>query len=273
MTNLLRADLFRLWRDKAFWICIAAVLTCSAGLMMVWCRDDLSRGMAESLEYYYFRVVLVLGLFQSVFSSLFLHMEYSEGTIRNKLSVGHTRREIYLAHFLTVLIGSLCIVLAWAVGNCVGIPFVGTWQFSFAKLAFHVLLTAAFSAVFAAVITFIGMLNSGRSATVVIVVVYFALLMAAAQVYNALSEPEFVSGIRITVDEMQMVNQEPNPRYITGTVRAVYEFFYDLLPTGQAAQVQNIDVAHPVRALVCDAALTLAFTLGGLALFRRKDLK
>jgi len=28
-----------------------------------------------------------------------------------------------------------------------------------------------------------------------------------------------------------------------------------------------------VRALVCDAVLTLGFTLGGLALFERKDLK
>jgi len=277
MTNLLRADLSRLRRDKVFWVCLAALLAGSAGMMLQWCREarTLTAGMGfvEGLEYYYFRMVLVLGVFQAVFAGLFLNTEYAEATIRNKLSIGRTRREVYLAHFLTVLIASLLMVLAWAVGSCAGIPQLGLWQFGFGKLAVYLLVTAAFTAVFAAIFTFIGMLNTGRSAIAVSLLVWLALLMAAGQIYNALSEPEFVSGITMMVDGMQMVNSEPNPKYLTGTVRAVYEFFYDLLPTGQAAQVQSVGLAHLVRALVCDAVLTLGFTFGGLVLFEKKDLK
>lgn len=273
MTELLHANLFRLRRDRAFQLCIAAVLALSAGMMVVWGREHLARGFADGLEYYYFRVTIVLGLFQSVFGGLFLNTEYSEGTVRNKLSVGHTRREVYLAHFLTVLLASMLMLLAWAIGSCAGIPFVGTWRIGFGKLALYILLTAAFTTVFAALVTFIGVLCTGRAAMVAVVLVYFALLLAAGNVDNALSEPEFVEGILMTIDGVQVPNPEPNPRYLTETVRPVYEFILDLLPVGQAAQVQGMRAAHPLRMLICDVVETLALTLGGLALFRKKDLK
>lgn len=273
MTELLHANIFRLRRDRTFQLCIAAVLALSAGMMVIWGREHLARSFGDGLEYYYFRVTPFLGLFQSVFGGLFLNTEYSEGTVRNKLSVGHTRRDVYLAHFFTVLLASMLMLLAWAVGSCAGIPFVGTWRIGFGKLALYILLTVAFTTVFAALVTFIGVLCTGRAATVAAVLVYFALLLATIKVYNALSEPEFVSGISMTIDGMQMSQPEPNPNYLTGTVRAVYEFLMDLLPIGQAVQVQSLEQAHPVRALVCDAVETLALTLGGLALFRKKDLK
>lgn len=272
MNNLLRANFSRLKQDKVFWVCMAAMLAGSAGMMVGWCRADLALGNHEVLEYYYFRMVLPLGLIQSVFACLFLHVEYSEGTIRNKLAIGHTRAEIYLANFLAVLLGSLLMLLALAAGGLAGIPLVGVWRFGFGELALYLLIAAACSAVFAAVYTFIGMLMTGRSSTVVTVVVWIVLLFAAAMVYNALSEPEFHANILITAEGKELIG-EPNPKYLTGTVRVVYEFLYDLLPTGLAVQVQSTNVAHPVRALACDAALTAAFTLGGLALFRRKDLK
>ncbi len=273
MTDLLRANVFRLRRDRTFWVCIAAVLALSAGMMVVWGREHLARGLGDGLEYYYFQATMLLGLFQSVFGVLFLNTEYSDGTVRNKLSVGYTRREVYLAHFLTILLASILILLAWAIGGCAGIPFMGTWRISFWKLALYILLTAAFSTVFAALVTFIGVVCTGRAATVAAVLVYFALLMATMSVYSALAEPEFVGGILMTIDGMQEMNPEPNPNYLTGMERMVYEFLMDLSPIGQAEQVQSLEQAHPVRALICDAAETLALTLGGLALFRKKDLK
>ena len=38
-------------------------------------------------------------------------------------------------------------------------------------------------------------------------------------------------------------------------------------------QVQNLAVLSPLRALLCDLGVTAVFTLGGLVLFERKDLK
>ncbi len=275
MTNLLRANLCRLKRDKVFWLCVGVLLAGSAGMMLHWRREGLGVDMepVKGLEYYYFRLTIILGLFQSVFACLFLNTEYAEGTVRNKLSIGHTRREIYLANFLTVLAASLLMALAWAVGSCAGIPYWGLWRFGPRGLALHMLVVLAFTAVYAAMFTFIGMLDAGRSAIVVSLLAWFAVTMAASQLDNGLSEPEFISGISMTVDGIQMASPEPNPKYLTGAVRAVYEFLMDLLPIGQAVQVQRLELTHPARALACDAVLTLGFTLGGLALFRKKDLK
>lgn len=273
MRNLLRANFFRMRRDEMFWTCFGVVLACSAVFMFFWCREDLSLGLAVKLEEYYFNMVMALGLFDAVFAAMFLNAEYAEGTVRNKLAAGHTRRDIYLAHFLTVLAASLLIMAAWLAGGCVGIPMIGIWGFGLAGWAHHVLIAVGFTVSFAAIFTFLGLLLSGRHATVAVVLTYFALLLGAATVNNILSEPEFSSGIITTMDGIQMAGPEPNPRYVSGTLRTFLEVLQDFFPTGQAIQVQNLSVLSPLRALACDLGVTAAFTLGGLALFERKDLR
>lgn len=74
-------------------------------------------------------------------------------------------------------------------------------------------------------------------------------------------------------DGTQILNTEPNPYYISGLQRQIYEFVVDFLPTGQSSSLQNIKIDHPVRMLLSSAGITAAFTLGGLKLFERKDLK
>ena len=268
MRNLLHANLSRLRRDGTFWFMLVLIFACSAGTMLLW-----GRNVAESLDHYYFRLSAYMGLYFAIFAALFLNTEYSEGTIRNKLAVGRTRRDIYLAHFLTVLTASLFFAAAWLLGGCTGIPMLGPWRFGLGGLALHVLIAVGSTVAFAAIFTFLGLLLSGRPATVIVVLSWFALLLGASTIENILSEPEFSSGILMTVDGMQMINQEPNPRYVSGALRTFYEFLRDVIPAGQAIQVQNLAVLHPLRALLCDLGVTAAFTLGGLALFARKDLK
>lgn len=273
MSNLLRANFYRMRRDQMFWCCMGTVLICSAVFVFFWCREALLLGSEAALEQYYFNMVMSLGFFTAMFAAMFLNAEYSEGTIRNKLAVGRTRRDIYLAHFLTVLTASLFFVAAWLLGGCAGIPMIGPWGFGLEGLAFHVLIAVGSTIAFAAIFTFLGLLLSGRPATVIVVLSWFALLLGASTIENILSEPEFSGGVLMTMDGIQMINQEPNPRYVSGALRTFYEFLRDVIPAGQAIQVQNLAVLHPLRALLCDLGVTAAFTLGGLALFARKDLK
>ena len=242
MRNLLRANFFRMRRDEMFWTCFGVVLACSAVFMFFWCREDLSLGLAVKLEEYYFNMVMALGLFDAMFAAMFLNAEYTEGTIRNKLAAGHTRREVYLANFLTVLTASLFFTAAWLIGGCAGIPMLGPWGFGLGGLAFHVLIVVGSAVAFAAIFTFLGMLLSRRTATVTVVLSWFALLLVASMVENTLSEPEFVGGLLMTVDGMQTISMEPNPRYVSGAVRTFYEFLRDLIPAGQAIQVQNANL-------------------------------
>lgn len=273
MRNLLRANFSRLKRDGIFWSCMLTVLLCAAGFMVLWCLEDADKGLVRDLDTFYFRFSAAMGFFYAMFTCLFLSVEYGEGTIRNKLAVGHTRREVYLSHLLTVFAASLCIALAWLTGGLAGVPFLGFLTLGPAETALCLAVAVGFTAAFSAIYTFIGMLNDRRSATVITISVWLILLLASGLMENALYEPEFATNVMMTVDGMQMANPEPNPYYISGLQRTVYEFLTDFLPTGQSSSLQNIRLDHPARMLLSSAGITAAFTLGGLRLFERKDLK
>lgn len=277
MRNLLLANFSRLGRDRTFRMCAAMVLALSVVFMLGGCRvavrEASDYGTVTQLDGLYFQIVPAIGIFIAILSCLFLGMEYGEGTVRNKLTVGHARRDVYLANFLTVAAASLTLQLLWMAGACVGIPVLGIWTLRPDALALLFLLVAGTSVAMAAIFTCIEMLHTGRASSVVTVLSYFALLFAASAVYSVLSEPEFCAGMIITVDGVQTVEPEPNPRYVTGALRSFYEFVMDFLPTGQIARIQNLDMGHPLRMLLSSAFITVSVTLGGAKLFARKDLK
>ena len=47
-----------------------------------------------------FECLPLMGLISAIFTSLFIGSEYSDGTIRNKIIVGHSRIRIYLANLI-----------------------------------------------------------------------------------------------------------------------------------------------------------------------------
>lgn len=273
MTNLLRANFFRIGRDKMFWTCVLTTLGCSIGFMLLWCGESVERGALVELDVFYFRISAAMGFFYAMFTCLFLSVEYSEGTIRNKLAVGHTRREVYLSSLLSVFTASMCIALAWLVGGLSGVPFLGFLRLGPAGAALCVAVIVGYTAAFSAIYTLIGMLTDRRTATVITISAWLVLVLVSFFFENALHEPEFVTGLIMSVDGMEMANPKPNPYYISGTQRLIYEFVVDFLPTGQASSLQNIRLDHPVRMLLSSAFITVAATLTGLKLFKRKDLK
>lgn len=273
MRNLLCANFFRLKRNPAFWICTLATLLGSAGMMVLWCVEDAQKGFVRELDVFYFRMSVMVSLAYAVFACLFLNTEYGEGAIRNKLAVGHTRRDVYLANFLTVFAASLCMALAWLVGGCAGVPFLGFLTVPPAGLALCVAVIVGLTAAFSAIFTFLGMLNTRRSVMVVTLLIWLAMLLVASLMNNTLHEPEFVHNTIIAIDGVQMGDPEPNPYYISGLQRDIYDFIVDFLPSGQLGWLQNIALDHPVRMLLSSLFITVTTTLGGIFFFERKDLK
>ena len=102
MRKLLSVNFSRLWKDKIFWLCMGAMLIYSVVYMLNGSRQA-AISLSEynySIDKYYFHFALAIGAFCSLFSSMFLGTEYSDGTIRNKIIVGHTRTSIYLANLI-----------------------------------------------------------------------------------------------------------------------------------------------------------------------------
>lgn len=279
MRKLLSANFSRLWKDKIFWLCMGAMLIYSVVYMLNGSRQA-TIDLAEynySIDKYYFHFALVIGAFCALFSSMFLGTEYSDGTIRNKIVIGHTRINIYIADLITSFTATLLIMLVWLMGALVAIPALGVWEMGIPNLLAYLFIAVMFEAALSAIFTFICMQSTNKAMTVMIsILLFLGLLVFASMTDNALNEPEMTSGVQITANGMEMSEPAPNPNYVSGVTRTIYEWIVDFLPTGQGLQMWQLKIgnaARMVRMLVSSVAITVLTTLGGIFLFKSKDLK
>lgn len=91
---------------------------------------------------------------------------------------------------------------------------------------------------------------------------------------SALLEAEMTyDNITITMDGVQYGDLIPNPAYVGGTARKVMEFVYDMLPTGQAIQLNNMDFERCLRWPWLSAIVLAVSTVLGYLPFRKRDVK
>ena len=251
MNLLLKANFSRLWKDGAFWASLAVMA--GVGLFEVAVGVSARRqGISVPLENRYFVLALMPGIVLSAFCSLFVGGEYSGGTIRNKITVGHTRDAVYLASLCTCIAAGGLACLAYIVPMVVlGIP-------------------GSLCAVF----TLIAILNQNRAVTAIIcITLAYFLLFLGIYLNSRLTELEIIPA-REYIENGQILlrEAEKNPAYVSGLKRTVYQALY-CLPGCQAVQLvaeaENCPWSLPLISALC----AIGSTAAGLALFRRKDLK
>ncbi len=275
MNKLLSANFMRLKKDKVFWLCMGVMLIYAVVYMLNGCRQA-AFDMSEynySIDKYYFQFALSIGAFCALFGSMFFGTEYSDGTIRNKIIVGHTRTSIYIANLITAFTATLLMMSVWLIGALIAIPTLGVWEMSISHLILYLLIAVMFVSAFSAICTFVNMTSSNKAVTVAVSILLFLGLFAfSCWIDNALSQPKMTSGVIITANGMDMSEPSPNPHYVSGITREVYDFIIDFLPTGQGLKMQQLEITHPVRMLISSVIITLLTTLGGLSVFKRKNV-
>lgn len=275
MNKLFSANSLRLKKSKIFWGCLIVTIGFSVWAMCLGCNAARMYGRETTLDDYLFKIVPYLGLVLAPFAAVFLGVEYGEGTLRNKLIVGHTRENIYLANLATCACAALAMAaLDLTGGFAAGAPQVGLWQGGAGRLVSQILVYAGIAVSLAAFFTMIGMLSTRRASTMAISLFgYLLLLVMASYFYNALLEPEMASEMIVTQNGIEIGDPSPNPGYIGGTQRVLYQFMMILLPTGQAIQMANAEYGPALPQVALSLGMAAVFTAIGLALFRRKDIK
>lgn len=277
MIKLLSANFARLRRDKIFWVTLVGVFLISVATI---CSNAGSSevmeaaGLAPVLEDFYFTMAPYMGLVYAGFISLFLGTEYSDGTMRNKLVVGHTRAHVYLANFLVCLAACLLFMGAWLIGCVPGRFLIGPFAMGTGGFLTYLLIAAGFTAGFAALFTLVASMSVNRALTVVISLgIWMVLVVAASGLSDRLNVPEMTGGMTYINGEFVMVGPTPDPLYLRGWARTLCEGILDLLPTGPSLLMHDASVRRPVREIVFSCLFTAAVTLSGVLSFRRKDLK
>ena len=275
MRNLLSVGLFRMVRSKLFYILLALTALVMAYVYYNTYRVQLGPDFSQ-LDLYFFQFINANIVSAAVFCPLFLSSEYGDGALRNKLIVGRTRPQIYLAN-LTVncLYGTAACLAAVVTGLCVGVPLLGWFQNAGpGKIMLYVLLALATTWVCAALDTFLSMVVASRGVAITLcILLAFGLILLGQYLYLALSQEEVLTALFYTDTGEMAVSEQPNPAYLTGFARQVYQFFYELTPGGQAYQILGMSAQSPLRILGYSGLVFVLVTGLGLAIFQKKDVK
>ena len=275
MSKLLSANFLRLRHSRLFWA--GMILMFVFGLLPVLSLYNMHvrYGYDTVLDSTLFSYTILIGLVTAIFTSLFVGTDYSDGTIRNKLIVGHTRIAIYLANLVTTGVAALLFCLSCLVSTlALGLPLLGAPVAGLQTLCLMLFGSLLLALAFAAIYTMVGMVCSNKAAVAVICLVALMLLMIGSSwVVAMLTEPEFYENYTLTDGEMEVIENVRNPRYPTGVWRDVLEFLNDFLPTGQSMQYSQTQVAHPWLMALWSFLIALGATLAGALMFRRKDIQ
>lgn len=276
MSKLLSANFTRLKKDKVFWICFGFMVLIGIFIPVNKYMNMKKYNYIQTLDQGFFNYTLLIGVVLSVFCSLFLGTEYNDGTIRNKIVIGHTRTNIYLSNFITCIIADIFLCLAYLVPTlCLGTLLLGFFEADPKLILVFVFGAFVMSFAYAAIDILIAMLNQNKAIVAVLCILSAFLLLFAGVFINArLSSPESYPGYSYLINgEIIEEEEEPNPDYLRGTKRKVYEFFYDFLPGGQAIQFSAMLTEHPKRLILYSSIITILTTGCGLFFFQKKDLK
>lgn len=276
MRKLLRANFSRLFGNKVFLASLAIMFLAGAVLPLIHYIDNIRDGEMWTPDSTCFVFAVFVPILLSLVTAFFVGTEYSDGTIRNKVTVGHKRHCIYLSELVACTVAGILLCVAYLIPHtCLGLLLLGGFKSAIGELLIYTGLVFALVTAFAALLVLIAMLCRNKAYTTAgCILLVFALLFAGVRIASALNEPEYYSGYSYTENGVTTTEEaERNPNYLDGTKRQIYEFMRDFIPGGQALGLANMNAEVPALLAIYDAIILLAATAGGMLTFRRRDLK
>ena len=281
MSKLLRANFTRLWKNKLFRGCmIFMFLDAFHTVLMQYLSFKQYGGEMENYfsERFAFGQTVAVSIISAIFIGLFIGTEYSNGTMRNKLVIGHSRGAIYFANLAVCIAAALLLHVMYVATTLIGgfilfgnfITQTGTF---FSILAVSLIVVTAYAAMF---LPISALITSKSAGVATVIMTSFALMILAMVINGGLSAPDIYEAYTI-IDANGEEYSEPemkNPYYVSGIQRKIYEALYDIVPTCQAARIQLNDMPeNPAVVPLWSSAVIVVTTAAGAVLFRRKDLK
>lgn len=278
MRKLLSANFSRLWKSKIFWLLEIGTLLFSIVAYLLVGINVKNIGIhwiLKNANFYLFLVLLYVSILTAIFSSLFFGTDYSDGTLRNKLTVGHSRKDIYLSNWvLNAAITTTFIMTHYLVAVVIGIPIGGMTVISVIN---HLLLKFVFSLIIAltytSIFTMTTMLDSNKARCAIVnILTALLLIIVGFFIFSALEQPELKYQMIQQADGSYLMDEHvPNPRYVGGNMRIVYTILESIMPTAFALRIASDSISN--YPLIGCAILSVLLTIIGMVMFKKKDIK
>lgn len=260
MKNLLKSDFYRLFKSLSFYICtaVSVVLFGSAIFLLKMSFKLLaSQGMNEPFPYKdglsYGLTAFTDGSLQiilAVFIAIFVTAEFSHGTMKNAVSKGFSKLEIYMSKLIVMSCAAFIMLLvtisvSTLTGTMVTGSFCGYLKDYIGDLlnttGIELLLYIALSAVL------VMLANTVRNLGGVIAIAIVGVIMMEPKLFNLL---EFVAKSKIEFSKFSLI--------------------YNIM---SYAGITGIAVSDYIRSVVVGIAFLAVTAAFGIFMFKRSDIK
>ena len=166
MSRLFSANMMRLKKSRIFWLEELFMVGYTFFIYESARSTIATKGTIQIWNAYFFNLLLVSGIVMALFVSGFLNVEHSDGAIRNKLMVGHKRRDIYLVNFATCLLAGLIMCATYYLFSLIfGCLLIGRESLQIQGVGAGILYNILILVVYTAIFLFVEMVDRNKART------------------------------------------------------------------------------------------------------------
>ena len=248
MIKLLNVNFYRLKKSCTFWICLVIM-----GLLGVFLYFNNYTpncvGCTNQLGDVFFEYAVFNGFLIPIFVCIFVGSDYSNGTIRNKIISGQSKKNIYLSNLLTsIFVGSVYCLIYIICITITGIIFDNSFVITFSKFIYILLDTLLLNISFCSLFNFIAMLIDSKAIS--------SIFSLSFTLWSLLISND----IALKLSEA------------SGFKKIILQFVYDAVPLSQSMQLYNLTDNYLKLAIYMIITIIL-INLFGIILFKHKELK
>ncbi len=274
MSRLLNAGFKRLINNKLFWACLIILIIIGITGCISQYRNMLEYKIEIKHDTFLFSSASMIGIALAVLIPLFVGTDFSDGTIRNKIIVGHSRKSIYFSNLIVSVVSGFIITAVHIIFmTVVAVTMFGPFRLPTSAIIWHTIATIFLIVSYSSIFNMITLLSSNKTISVVIsLLLIFSLMMLSAVVLNRLNNEEFINTMSV-VDGKNIFEVIKNPSYLEGNARKIHQFIVDFIPAGQGFQITG-NIAPNIKILaVYSLVIALVLNCIGCFMFNKKDLK
>ena len=288
MYKLLNASFSRLRKNKIFLGLVILTIIIAAFMLISEYLDKVKYSSVFGISSNTTDILLtnfinIIGFFIAIFTSLFVGAEYSDGTIRNKIVAGHSRKNIYLSNLIvSIVVGLILEFIYLIIISIVAIPLLGSIQMTFSQFAFILLDMIMIIIVYSSIFNFIALICSNITISTVtsllLILIMFVTDMFLSPTANS---TEYIQKNKV-MDEQGNVTYEvvKNEDYPGKLVQTICKTISNFNPVSQAIEISGNKInmneedfnnmkVYPLYSL----GLIIIITAIGIYLFNIKELK
>lgn len=281
MIRLLHANFYRLKKNKVFIGII--IITIIASFVMVF--DTYQENIANEkynmtktpIDRTYIIYINIISFLIAIFVSIFVGTDYSDGTIRNKIIVGHSRKNIYLSNLIiSIVVGLVLEIIHLTIVTIIGIPLIGKIQMNILDFLYIILNMILLIIVFSSIFNFISMLCSNVTLSTVgsllLILIMYVFCMSISVVANSTKELK----IQDFDENGNLITQYIEDKNYPGDFnKNLCKTVINILPTGQAMELSDVNIdmkeikIYPLYSL----GGIIIINVLGIYMFNKKELK